>query len=321
MDKNVVIPFKTVLLTLITGILLYIVYKLWSIIGIVFLAILISISLEHSIKYFIGRKLFGKNVNRPIAVSITYALVFMVFATLLVIGFDPVVTQYDRLIKVLGQYQNGFSFFQDIELSLSELISGFITTTGGVISATSKVLSNLASLLTILILSIYISLDWENLKTGIAGLFNEKNQKDVTTTIGEIESTVGHWLSGQLFLMLVIGISTYISLIVLDVDFPLALGLLAGVLEIVPFFGPIVTALITILVAPSKAVFIIILFIIIQQVESNILVPKVMQKVSGFSPLVILLAILIGSNLFGLMGAVIAVPTLMIGYIILKKLL
>ena len=71
--------------------------------------------------------------------------------------------------------------------------------------------------------------------------------------------------------------------------------------------------------SPVKALLIIFVFTIIQQIEGNILVPKVMQRVSGFSPIVILIALLVGSNLFGIIGAVVAVPVLMVGAIVVKN--
>jgi predicted PurR-regulated permease PerM len=118
---------------------------------------------------------------------------------------------------------------------------------------------------------------------------------------------------------------SYIGLLIVGVQFPLALALLAGIFEIVPIIGPIISAVVAALVAvidsPIKALLIVGVFSLIQQLEGNLLVPKVMQKVSGFSPIVILIALLIGSNLFGLIGAVVAVPVLMIGAIIVKTVL
>ena len=93
----------------------------------------------------------------------------------------------------------------------------------------------------------------------------------------------------------------------------------------VPTFGPIISAIIAGVVAlsdsPIKAVGVIALFIVIQQLENNILVPKIMQKVTGFSPLIILIALLVGGKLFGIIGTLISVPSIIIGAVILKRVL
>ena len=159
-------------------------------------------------------------------------------------------------------------------------------------------------------ISIYMSLDWENLKRRFISLFPNKFKLEVLRIIEEIETNVGHWVKGQLVLMLVIGSLSFVGLAILQVPYPLALGLIAGVLEIVP-----------ILDTPLKSLAVIALFIGIQQLENNLLVPKIMQKVSGFSPLVILVALLIGSNFFGIVGAIIAVPVTMIAAIVIKSIL
>jgi len=170
-----------------------------------------------------------------------------------------------------------------------------------------------------------MSIDWENVKSMFALLFKEKNRERVGNVLSEVERNVGVWLRGQLILMLVIGVLSYIGLRIVGVQFPLALAIMSGFFEIVPILGPVISAIVAALVAvmdsPVKALLIVLVFAMIQQVEGNVLVPKIMEKVSGISPIIILIALLIGTNLFGILGAVAAVPVLMIGSIILKSIL
>ena len=214
---------------------------------------------------------------------------------------------------------------ENVDISLSDVVSGFVTTSGGVVSATRSIFGNVATLFSILILAIYMSIDWENIKKGFITLFPETTRYKLTKMFAEIEDNVGIWLRGQLILMLLIGVMSYVAVVLIDVEFPLALGIIAGLLEIVPMLGPVISAVVAALVAviesPVKALLVIFAFTIIQQLEGNIIVPKVMQRVSGFSPIIILIALLVGSNLFGIIGAVIAVPVLMVGAIIIKNIL
>ena len=120
------------------------------------------------------------------------------------------------------------------------------------------------------------------------------------------------------------GCVCFLGLFILGIDYPLALGLIAGLLEFVPMIGPIISAVLAGVVgfsmSPIKGLGVIVLFTIIQQLENNLLVPKVMQRVSGFSPIAILLAILIGAEFFGVIGTVLAVPVMMITFLLIKRL-
>jgi len=168
-------------------------------------------------------------------------------------------------------------------------------------------------------------LDWPNLKKRFLSVVPKKFRDLASDTVGEIELSVGHWLKGQAFLMFVVGSMSLVGLSVLQVPYPLALGLISGILEAVPMIGPLLSAVVASIigfsVSPVKGLMVVGLFVIIQQLENNIIVPKVMGKVSGFSPLVILLALLIGSNFFGIVGAILAVPTTIILVIIIKRAL
>ena len=126
--------------------------------------------------------------------------------------------------------------------------------------------------------------------------------------------------------MFCIGFCSSVALFFLGNPFYISLGLIAGFLEIVPIIGPIISTVLAGIVAlafsgQNIAIITVIIFYGIQLLENNFLVPKVMQKVSGFSPVLILLSFLICSNFLGLAGAILAVPILMFGNILIKFLL
>jgi predicted PurR-regulated permease PerM len=128
----------------------------------------------------------------------------------------------------------------------------------------------------------------------------------------EIEFKLGGWTRGQLFLCLVIGFLSAIGYFVIGLDFWLALGIFAGITEIIPFFGPIIggTAAITIALTISwqKAVIVLIFVIALQQLESVFLVPRVMRNAVGMTPLTVILAVLVGGALYGPLGSILAIP-------------
>jgi len=302
----------------------YAVFRLSTIIGMVATALLVTISLELTIRFLTGKTVFNKHISRPLAVLITYFSVFLIVSFAISIGFTPLSTQIQKLAQTLIKKQEIINFGNNISFSLSDIVSSFLATSGGVLSATKSIFSNVTTIFSVLVLSIYMSIDWLNIKSRFVSLFKEGQRERVNNILSDIETNIGVWLRGELLLMFVIGVMSYIGLRLVGVQFPLALAIISGLFEIVPILGPVLSAVVAALVAvvdsPVKAVLIVLVFAVIQQLEGNILVPKVMEKVSGIKPIIILIGLLIGSNLFGIIGAIAAVPVLMIGAIILKSI-
>ena len=127
-----------------------------------------------------------------------------------------------------------------------------------------------------------------------------------------IQKKFGLWLRGEIILMVIVGLFSYVGLLILGVDYALILGIIAGLAELVPYAGPVISAIPAVLIAatqsPLKALFVLVLYFAIQQLENNVIVPKVMQHAVGMNPLVSILSLLIGFQLAGVMGALLAIP-------------
>ena len=325
MDKQVVISIKTVIFTFLLLLGAYIVYRLGNILSILLIALILVISLEPLVKFFMSKTVMNKLLSRSVAVILAYSLLIFALVVIFTIGLPPVVAQAQKLIASLGQLLESISTQYGIQVSFANLAPQFSQISGGVLTFTYAIFSNITTLLSLLVLSLYMSLDWENIKERFLDLFPDNLVSTVADIITHIELSVGHWVKGELTLMFVVGAASFIGLVLLRVNYPLALGIIAGLLEIVPILGPIIVAVLAAIIAfadsPLKGVAVLGLFFIIQQLENNLLVPKIMQKVSGFSPLVILIALLVGSNFFGVIGAILSVPITMISAIIIKKAL
>jgi predicted PurR-regulated permease PerM len=121
------------------------------------------------------------------------------------------------------------------------------------------------------------------------------------------------WLQGQVILGLIVGVLVYTALMIVGIPHALLLALLAAAFEIIPIFGPILAAIPAGLIAFSSfgigtAVLILGIYIMIQQVENHLLYPLVVRKIVGVSPIVVIIAVLIGAKLAGILGALVAVP-------------
>lgn len=325
MDKQVVISVKTVLITILMLLGVYVLYRLGPIIGILLLATLLVFALEPLIKSITKVTFLNKPISRGFAVIFSYILLVLVLLTIGTVGIPPVFSQLEKMLASLASISSKINFGDYLTFSLADLLPQASKFSSGVLSVTVSVISNLTGLVSFLILSLYISLDWVNIKKQFVSLFPENKEDGVKETIDDVEINVGHWVKGELTLMFVVGLACFIGLQILGVKYPLALGIISGVLEIVPILGPVLSAILAGIIAfadaPIKGLGVIALYVVIQQLENNVLVPKIMQKVSGFSPLVILVALLIGSEFFGVIGAVIAVPATIVFGVILKKVL
>ncbi len=135
---------------------------------------------------------------------------------------------------------------------------------------------------------------------------------------------MGVWLRGQLALMVSIFLLIYGALSLIGIPYALVLALFAALLEIIPFIGPMVSAIpaivLALAVSPVHALVTAGAYLVIQQVEGNILVPKIMQKVAGMNPIVSVLAVLIGARVGGIVGAVLSIPLAMAIAVFLEEI-
>ncbi|RMD51154.1 AI-2E family transporter, partial [Candidatus Parcubacteria bacterium] len=149
-----------------------------------------------------------------------------------------------------------------------------------------------------------------------------KYQKFILNFLQEAKIKVGYWLRGQLLIMIIIGLLDYLALLILGVPFALLLGVLGGILEIVPYLGPNLAALPAVLLAfsisPALAALVILAYFLIQQFEADFLTPKVMQKVAGLNPIISIVAIMVGYKLLGIAGGLLAIPTTVLLILFIK---
>jgi predicted PurR-regulated permease PerM len=138
-----------------------------------------------------------------------------------------------------------------------------------------------------------------------------------------METKVGFYIAGQGILCLVIGIMALLAYLLIDLPNALVLALMAGVLEAVPMIGPLLgaipAALVALSIAPEKLVWVIVATVVIQQLENSLLVPRVMRKAVGVNPFVTLLALFAFSSLFGIAGALMAIPMAAIIQLVLNR--
>ena len=195
---------------------------------------------------------------------------------------------------------------------------------GTVFGAVWGVVGGLFGFITILILAFYFLVDSRNIVRAFLRLFPYSDRPRVEDACLRVVTKVSAWLGGQLLLGFIIGTTAAIGLGLIGVPFFMVLALIAGIGEMIPIVGPLVAAIPAVAVAfsvsPGLALIVAVFFILQQQFENHVLVPKVMERQVGISAVVVIVALLIGGTLLGIMGAILAVPTAAILQVLFEEL-
>jgi len=196
---------------------------------------------------------------------------------------------------------------------------------GTVATAVTGVITGIFAFITILILTFYLLVESDTLFAAFARLFPMRDRSRVRDVSREISAKVSAWLNGQLILAGTIGISSAIGLYLMGVPYFYVLALVTAMGEMIPIIGPVLAAVPAILaalaVAPKTALFVSIFFLVQQQIENHVLVPKVMAQQVGVSAVTVIVALLVGGSVLGILGALLAVPTAAIIQVVIQELL
>lgn len=287
----------------------------------VLIAIFVSYILMAAISPYV-EFLRKHRVPKPIAILVPY-LAASAFFVILVISLLPFfITQIQVLFEKLPSYINELrilNFSVDQEQINSFAAKGI----GNVFSITGKVFGGIFSAISIFVISFYLLFYKDTVRSNFASLFPKNSQAKALDTMTKVEDKLGNWLRGQIVLSGFIGVFTWIILTILGVEFALPLAVLAGLLEIVPTIGPTIAAIPAIIVALTVsvplAIVVAVSYVAIQLFESQLLVPRVMQKAVGLNPIIIILGIIIGGKLLGPIGSLLAIPLISLFIVVYKN--
>lgn len=319
--------FITTLVVAAALVTLYIAYQLTEVLLIIFGAIIFSSAIHPIVEQMTRR-----GVNCSIAILLTYAMTIGAFLGLLILSVPPMVSFLSTVMEKDFLTSQLSTLVIDLRLTLLkwEELRGFlpmvrvtpelvetINSTSEEVERqawpfTQQALSLLGKLGLLLVLAFYwLIARMESLELFLK-LTPYENREQVRSLWNAIESRLGAYLRGQVILMLIIGAISYVGLVILQVPNALALAVIAGLFEAVPIVGPLIGAVPAVasglLVSPFTALLVALLYTVIQIVENNILVPRVMSANVGLNPLVVILAIIAGSTLNGVVGAIFAIP-------------
>lgn len=294
---------------------LYLLFLVKDVLMIMLAVLIISIALEPFVN-----KLAKQGVPRALSVIVLYFALIIVLGLFVYFIIPPVIAQLKEFTLNLPYSTDKLSSidFDGATLTINQIVNTFSSKaspiTSGLVSAVASIFGGVVSAITIFALTFYAVVDADYLRNTLGRLIPIEKKDKFVLTIKRVSDKLGNWLMGQLSLMLVIGLVDGVALWIMGIGFSLTLGILSGILEIIPVIGPIIAGVAAVFVAfitgaPIwKILVVIAIYVLVQQLENQILVPKIMQKAVGLSPIVVILAILVGNRLLGVVGAVLAVP-------------
>ncbi|MEX2032979.1 MAG: AI-2E family transporter [Candidatus Colwellbacteria bacterium] len=281
---------------------------------IVLLALVISTALHPPVAY-----LEKKRIPRILGTIILFLAVFTLLAFIVYAMLPVVILELNSLIKDLSGLTNRFFGFKaPVEIvnlltpSLNNLTNILLSGSVPFLEILGRLVGGVTFVIAVLVLSFYLTVSREGVERFLRAVFPAAMEDKVLQLYGRTKRKIGRWFQAQVVLSLVIGSATFIGLRLLGVEQALVLGVIAGLFELVPIAGPIFAGALAIVVAatqsPTLALWVLIFFVAIQQLEGNLLVPLVMKKAIGIHPVIILVALLGGAQIAGVVGMLLAVP-------------
>lgn len=317
--KKVEISPKTIIFTVLFLIALAVLWNIKSIIILFFVCLILMEAINPAVI-----RLEKFKIPRFLAIVLMYLLIlttiFLAFA-----GIIPIlIEQTTGLVNTLPDLIKNASFFGFSTADLSSQFKILETLPSNITNIAFSILSNIFSAIVILMVTFYLLLERKNIGKNSTQYFGENIGSKIKKIIDDLEIRLGNWVNAEILLIVIIGILSYIGYSLLGLKYAVALALIAGILEIVPNVGPIISVILASIigftVSPTIGLLTILVGTIIQQLENSLIVPKIMKETCDINPVITILLLMIGAKLGGISGAILAIPIYMTVEVIIKTI-
>ncbi len=329
-NTSISIDTATILKVILWGAFAWALYYLRDIALIVLTAIVIASAIEPGVRFFVKRK-----IPRVFSVVIIYVVVAIFAGALLLSVLPLLLTQISTVVSNIPHYLSQIndiiplldeSILQNyvpIVSQIAENISNpsFLTAvntsisgvSGNVLSSAGLIASNVLNLLLIVVLSFYFSVTEDGVGNFLRIITPLRYEAYVSDLWKRTKEKIGAWMQGQLLLAVLVGLMVYIGLLLGGVKHALLLAILAATLELIPVFGPVLAAIPAVMLTlldkgVGGAFGVFLWYLLVQQFENNLFYPLVVKKIVGISPLIVILALVVGAKLGGFLGIILSVP-------------
>ena len=311
-------------------------YQVRDALVLVYISALVAIGFSPLVNAIERRRFLRQRVPRWAAILVIYLCILGALSGVAVLVIPPIVAQASAFAtdvpRLLHQGQQWLIDHGILNREITALEAmqqtasspGAQDTVSIIVGAVWGLLGGVFGVVTILVLAFYLMVDGESLVTTFVRLFPRESRTRVENACHRVTKKVNAWLGGQFLLGSIIGTTAALGLFLMGVPYFYVLALIAGVGEMIPIVGPLLSAVPAIAVAlsitPGLALAVIAFFFAQQQLENHLLVPKIMQRQVGISPVGVIVALLIGGSLLGILGAILAVPTAGILQVLFEEL-
>ena len=312
--QKIEISHRTIVFIIAFLALLWALYQIRGVILLAFIGVILMSALNPGVDW-----LERWRVPRVVTILLFYILIIAGVSGVVAILIPPLVEQTSKLIAVTPQLLSRWGW---LRVDSTVLIQQLGSVPSNVLRLAVGAVNNVIVVFTLLVFTFYLMMERRNLKHHLRVAFGSDGEAKAEKFVDDIERELGRWIRGQLFNMTLVGILCYLGLRLLGVEFALPLAILAGLFEIIPNMGPIVSIVPAIILAlataPTVALGAAALYFAVQQLQAQIITPRVMQQAVGFNPLVTMLGLMGGFALGGLAGAILALPVILVAQVSVK---
>src|SRR3954470_936598 len=303
-----------------------------SVLGLLFIAIFLAIALGPVVEFFARRR-----IARPVAILLTYLAMLGALFGLGLLVVPPIANGINKFVedvpnyvddlrnsKTFAKYDDKYKITPELEKQAKNLPTHVSSAVSGLKSVTVGVFGAIVQLLTILVMTFLLLLDGRRmLGWGFRELGPERGER-VERISGDVYKAVGGYVAGNLLISLFAGITSYVVMRILGIPFAVPLAVGVAFFDLIPLVGSTIAGAVIGVVAlivggPGKLIAWVIFLVVYQQVENNLIQPVVYRRTVAVHPLIVIVSILIGASLFGVLGALLAIPVAATVQIVVKE--
>lgn len=325
------IRWRTIIKVFIAIFIFYIIYLARSIALWFFFALIISVLLEPAINFL--RKLY---IPKIIAIVLVYSFILGALGLFIYLTAPVFILEIKQFVKYLPDYFEQISpFLRQFGITTAENFSDFTKSlTGGleassesIITAIMTFFGGISSAAFILTIAFFLSMEERGTEKFLVLLTPKKYEETITALFEKAQKKVAGWFGARLLACLFVGVASYIVFFIFGVKYAFILALISGILNFVPYIGPWITSiLLVIFILVSTGSWMLVLYVliaitIVQEIENKLLTPLLMEKMIDLPPALVIVALLVGAEVFGFLGMIFSVPVFGIVYEFLNEFL
>ncbi|MFA7286670.1 MAG: AI-2E family transporter [Patescibacteria group bacterium] len=326
-ESSITITTATMLKAVAMVVAVWVIYLTADILFLVLAAIFLSAALRPGVDW-----LQRRHIPRPVSMLGIYAILFAVLSTAVILIVPPIIEELKALALTFPDlYTKFFTWLTSYSpqlaatpatQALQELSRAITSATQGVVGTIAGIFGGLFSFFMVLVMTFYLVVDENAIERSVAAL-PASAQTYLTGLYGRLEAQIGRWLRAQLLLMALVGLLVYVLLLLLGMRYAVLLAVVAALTEFIPYLGPLIGAVPAILLAyaisPEMAGAVAVAYYLVQLFENNVLTPKIMERAVGLSPIISIVAFLVGGKIGGITGAFLAIPLAIALHVIIQE--